>query len=566
MKKTDYIKKSIPYCLAGFLCVFLSLAVRTVTVNGNLNWNSAYIFKSIGIAFISGFAVGYLISLMINLGLVRIQKENISKNSGFLKIFIPAFAAMAIVYFIFFLAYYPGILSYDSYSQIRQLVDHDYYEHHPLFHTMMIGLCTAIGKTVFGNVNVGAAIYSILQIILFSVCPSYGIYVLFKRNHVIASIATIVIFALYPFNAYMAVTMTKDVLFSSSFLLLFIAITEAMRKDISKRERILNSVLIVVSGFGTYAFRNNGKYVLIVVLLISLLYCLIVLINKKDEKNETKKYLKICTMIISSIVLGFIILFGLAKGLNAAQGDKREMLSVPIQQLARTYVYHAGTGLVDGGDDSMDVYSREYIEELFANDGALLYNPYISDPVKRETITSVIRYDIPRFAKVYTSLLIKYPSDYINAFLALDAGYIDIGDETHAHINEVSGVQGLGYVQTRWSEEYLNSVGFYRDSKLLGLEKVLDGFANSNMYLSIPLAKYFFMPGIWLWFYIVCLIASFTLKKYNNLIPLSLIAGYYLTIFFGPCVQLRYLYPVMIVAPFVLLLFEKDTYTGERKE
>ncbi|MDE7113828.1 MAG: hypothetical protein K2O57_06545, partial [Acetatifactor sp.] len=39
-------------------------------------------------------------------------------------------------------------------------------------------------------------------------------------------------------------------------------------------------------------------------------------------------------------------------------------------------------------------------------------------------------------------------------------------------------------------------------------------------------------------------------KKYAECVPLALAGGYYLTLFLGPAVQLRYLYPLMIVLPF----------------
>ena len=96
----------------------------------------------------------------------------------------------------------------------------------------------------------------------------------------------------------------------------------------------------------------------------------------------------------------------------------------------------------------------------------------------------------------YLGLFVKYPGDYINAFLALNAGFIDIGDESHAHI--YSGppeLTGLGYVQTRWSVT-LFADGFYDDTKIPWLYDILNDFANTNAYLKIPLLKYIFIMSI----------------------------------------------------------------------
>ena len=564
MKDTKQIIKSIPYCIVGFIYVFLSFAIRTVTTKGNLIWSAPFVFKSLIFSVLIGTVLGFLISYLIKFVNDRFLEKEVEKKNGLLRMFLLSFAVLIIAYIPFFLAYYPGILSYDSYSQIRQLFDHDYYEHHPLFHTMMIGICVNIGNAIFGNVNAGAAIYSILQIFLFAASVSYAIAVLYKRVNAAFAIAAIVLFALFPFNGFMAVTMTKDVLFSAAFLLMYVSITEMMKKDLEKSELILNGILLFVSVFGVSAFRNNGKYALIIVFGTAALYALICLIVKRKEKGAGKPVLRTGIIVLGATLFSFIFLIILSKALSAAQGDRREMLSVPIQQLSRTYVYHAGTGLVEGGDDTMDEESKAYLEELFADEGALLYDPDISDPVKRHTITAVFRYQLPKFVKVYTRLFFKYPGEFINAFLALDAGYLDIGDETHAHINEIEGAKGMGYVQTEWSEDYLNSVGFFKDSKIVGLYNLLDSFADKNAYLYIPVFKYFFMPGIWFWIFVNLLLASFTLKRFENVVPLSLIAGYYLTIFFGPCVQLRYLYPVMIIAPFVLIMFIKGKKINEQ--
>ncbi len=53
-------------------------------------------------------------------------------------------------------------------------------------------------------------------------------------------------------------------------------------------------------------------------------------------------------------------------------------------------------------------------------------------------------------------------------------------------------------------------------------------------------------------------------KKYLLLLPLSFVAGYYLTLVLGPTVQLRYLYPVMAAAPFVLGYLKAELCLGSK--
>ena len=82
---------------------------------------------------------------------------------------------------------------------------------------------------------------------------------------------------------------------------------------------------------------------------------------------------------------------------------------------------------------------------------------------------------------------------------------------------------------------------------------ILDKWAEENFYLNIPILKYIFMPGVYLWIYIVFAINCIRRKNMKAAGVLALVAGYYITMFFGPCVQLRYIYPVMITVPFLNL-------------
>jgi len=48
------------------------------------------------------------------------------------------------------------------------------------------------------------------------------------------------------------------------------------------------------------------------------------------------------------------------------------------------------------------------------------------------------------------------------------------------------------------------------------------------------------------------------------LLPFTWILGYFGTLILGPTVQLRYLYPLMVVLPFMLLYVGKRTAKGNQ--
>ena len=171
--------------------------------------------------------------------------------------------------------------------------------------------------------------------------------------------------------------------------------------------------------------------------------------------------------------------------------------------------------------------------------------------MKSHTNTYVARYRTGEFIRTYLRLLAGYPGDFINAALAVNAGYLYVADVSHAQVNQNGTDQGLGYVQTRWVESELNPRGIYKASKWEWLHERLEKWADANAYLRYPLLKYLFVPGTCLWLYLLLAGALSVRRDYVGCIPLALVLGYYLTLFLGPTVQLRYLYPLMLPLPFL---------------
>lgn len=271
---------------------------------------------------------------------------------------------------------------------------------------------------------------------------------------------------------------------------------------------------------------------------------------KKKIKNNHWKWLFINTT--TGLFIGCVILSALSTGLNAQEGDKREMLSLPIQQLSRTMVYHGGIGVLEADDNTMNSQDKALLQEFFLYESYKQYRPEISDPVKKWTNTYVVRYRTAEFIKTYFNLLLSYPSDFINAGLEVNAGWLSPMDVSHATINQAVVKDGYGYIQTSWSKE-MNGTGVHKASKWNGWMEKLEYFATENLYLKIPVLRYLVAPGIYLWCYLLLGAWLLTHKRYRELLPLAFVLGYYLTLFLGPTVQLRYLYPLMVALPFLLI-------------
>ena len=203
-------------------------------------------------------------------------------------------------------------------------------------------------------------------------------------------------------------------------------------------------------------FRNHGTYAL---LFLDGILFLCLLFGKKERKLYGKIFLEGTLGLIG----GVLCLSVLTKVTGAQPGDSREMLSVPIQQMARCMVYHGGIGENPADDGTMDETSKNLIRDFLLDEGYRDYVPSISDPVKRHTNTYVVRYRTEEFLQTYLKMFWDYPSEMINAVLLLDAGYWYPDDVTHAKVNLEEGKKGRGYIQTYWLEEELAGRGLYKD-------------------------------------------------------------------------------------------------------
>lgn len=445
-----------------------------------------------------------------------------------------------------YLAYYPGICAYDITIQMGQIASGSYGTHHPLAHTLLVGMFVKLGSAL-GDINTGMALYTAFQMLCLALAFAAGIAWLRSLGVRTVWIAlTWVWCCLLPFHHFMSITATKDVFFTVFFLLQLICFCQLLYRGENRLGWGRWDAGYLLATFGMVLFRNNGMYALIVAAFFMAIGC----VRRHDRR---KLLLRLFSGTLAGILAGGLGLSLLARSTGAVQGDKREMLSIPIQQMARAMLYHGGVGVLPEDDASMEEQDRRLIDDFLLDEAYREYRPDIADPVKRHTYTYVVRYRTGEFLDTYLGLLVRYPGDYINAAFAVNMGYYYIGDVSHVHINENGLERGLGYIQTRWVEQELADYGIYKDSKWEGLHEVMERYADGNVYLRVPVLRVLMVPGVWLWIWLALAAYLWIYRKYMLMLPVSFIAGYYLTLVLGPAVQLRYLYPVMAVAPFIFL-------------
>lgn len=434
-------------------------------------------------------------------------------------IFVILWTVLILVYaLILFGSQYPGVLTSDSTSQMRQLMTHTYSNHHPYYHTQIIHIMIAIGLRIFGEINKAVAMYSMFSIIVMTACFMYIVGTVYKttRNCKV----TLAIFAFYlimPYHIIYSMTMWKDVFFGATVTFFAVSSYRCL-KAIGKTE--INVVVLIVSSIGMCLLRSNGW----VAFLLSVIVFAVLL-----GKGQRKLLLLFLCVLVSTYVLKHPVL----DSLQVNQPDTAESLSIPIQQIARVVV--DGKKLTEEQEELLSkVVEIEKIPEV--------YSSYISDPMKnlvRESQNQdYIKNHAFDFAKLYLQLGIRYPHKYIEAWV----------DQTRGYWNG-------GYSYWIWATEvYENPLGIQKTVKCQFIDNAFQKYL--SLWRPSPFLQVFISIGLYVW---GILIASYRMimnkdkKAFFTTIPfmaviLSLLVA---TPVFS---EFRYAYAIFCGFPFIFAM------------
>jgi len=431
--------------------------------------------------------------------------------------------------------FYPGFFSPDSIRQFEMgLGIREFSAHHTILHTLIMTFFIRLGDKA-GNLNTGAALYGLTQMIVMSLLFSFVIkYLASRKVHVKIRVLFFIYFAVYPVNALYSMTGWKDVIFGGLCLLLFILMAELFRNPddvLSKKSSIFILCLVTIL-FGL--FRNNAVYVLVLFTPFFLFFL----------RKNWKKVVPMAIVVLISITLFNVISFSI---FNVKKTGAEEALSVPLQQIARTVTLH-------GDDLTPEEITR--LSQFFAVEKLPgLYDPHISDPVKWSGFKpSAFHDDTGGFWAIWLSLGCKYPGAYISSFLLGSYGY------WYPNVNE-----GI-YTLWVYPEETLPSLrAQHRFPLRSGLLFVLiDGFARN-----LPVLSMLSSIGFNVWLIILSAGYLIIIKQKKMLVPLLIPALVWFTTLASPVyAEYRYVYGVILSAPviLVLMILEKNAIISNKNE
>lgn len=438
-----------------------------------------------------------------------------------------------------FLAYYPSVFAYDAEGQLYQVIAHDYSTHHPLLHTLFLGAFFKLGGLLPGSYSAGMAVHSIVQMLLMATVFGYTIAYLYRQG-VPAFLRNIMLlfYALFPTNSILALSTTKDVLFSA-FVLLY---TLSLHKLVTKPEHAAtgNWLLYMLWSVLLLLFRNNAAYAFILTIpcLTFGLYRM-----RGARPGVWKRYLVGTFAVLVLLGVGNVSLKAVT---GARNGSPREILSIPLQQMARTRVE---------AEETLPAAMRQELEKYLPSEWVFAaYHPYLADPVKNR---AVIHDDPAGLIKTWIKLGMSHPQIYIDAFLHNSIGYWFMEDRTHAQIYGIGTESGFGYLSTD-NRTMPAGCEIIEHSYLPGLRGLMERIVSDNVYQNVPLVRIIFAPAFYWWMLCMYMAVVIYRRKYKMLIPVMFLAAYYMTLLFSPTVLIRYMYPYVVTIPAICCCLKLD--------
>lgn len=439
------------------------------------------------------------------------------------------------------LAYYPLVMSYDFHRQINEAVKGFiwFIPYQPLAHTWVIWCFLQLGY-LLGDAEAGFGCMALFQMALYALVTGYSsafVYRVTKRKWTVA--AAVLFFGVLPANSVMVMCSTKDVIFSTLFLLFHLLMAERFF-FCSGKKKIAVEVCLTVTGCLMMQFRNNCIYAIAVYSVFWILFTV---------GRERLRVLLLCVLLLAG-GKGMSIAVKEAIGTEISDGmQKVEKYSVPAMQFARV-------GHMYG--ETLPPELHKLLDHYLPEEAWPGYLPYIADGMK-SSIRMMDAWEghLPQLIKDWARIGAEYPNEYIDAFLELTRGYWFPDDRSYAECLGWGPEGRMGLIYTYISSEIMDpEEGGLQEvrhiSKFPWLETQLEKVVSENAFYRWPIISLLFKASFYFWALWLLFAACIYLRRRKHALLYLSPVLYMATMLLGPVVWLRYVFPVMMLLPMLL--------------
>lgn len=429
---------------------------------------------------------------------------------------IISFAVIFLCWLPVFLAVYPGFFVYDAQDEYVQVATRMFSTHHPLMHVLLLGGIICAVHKALGSYNMGIACYILIQMVCVSGCFTFLLSCLRKRKVPKAVyFASVFYFALFPVIVMFSLCSAKDALFSAALLLLLLCLLQMGHEGDGFFASRWWVVLLVVSAAGMMLFRNNGMYAFILMIPVLIL-------------TQRKHRIKTGVCVILAVAVCLLINMGLKIALHADDSENQEILTVPIQQLARTYKYTP---------EVFDEKDRETLYEILPEEALRMYNARLSDPVKVRFENNTFQKDKSKYAWLWLKIGLRKPLSYLNAWWMTSYGFWY--PDAVVNVYQGNSVFTFTYEDSSYFGYEVEQPGA-RDSKIPWLDELYRKMSLEIWKEKVPVLSMLFSMGSMFWLYAFFFVYFVYRRKYRLLLSFFMLFFVWLTVIFGPTYLPRY--------------------------
>lgn len=474
------------------------------------------------LSFIGIFNLVYVLLLNIYPKLLyyKLSFEKRENNKS-KRVFIFCLLFMFICWLPYFLRYFPGTMTPDSFSELQTIIDNftSVTDHHPVIHVLFIAIPYIIGYKLSGSIVVGIATHTVFQMIVLASIFSSFIVFLYKRNISKKILILVLLFyAILPMHGFYSIVMWKDVIFSGLLLLLTMELVKLLEKEKSNELNLKNMISFIIVSILCVFFRNNAIYMYFVLIFFTFIVF--------------KKHYKV-------FLLSFIIVigtYGFIKGpvfkwLNISKSSSSEYIAMPLQQVGRM----AYKNIV------FTKTEEKLISDIIpVNILSDCYNPETSDGIKFNPSFNRESFDKNKgeYFKLWLSLVIKHSSIAIESYTISTLGYWYPGVEYWSVVDRMYEQNELNLkINPKINNKY---IAFYLD--------------NSDSK-KLPVACMEWSIGLCFWIILVFSLITKKLKDKRSLYVFVPIFGIWITMILAAPVyaEFRYVYGAFVTLPLLVI-------------
>lgn len=448
------------------------------------------------------------------------DRESVKKQKGS---FSKTYFCTILCYLLCFIAYYPGIMSYDSwYITLQALGKIGFDNHHPFLHTLIWSMFARLDD-FFGIKEIGIVFYTLVQFMIMTAIYAWVYLWICGRNKGKAGkVLSFLYLAFNPVFHIFTLILTKDVYFSGCFLLLTVRLIDLCESILERDRATRKQGSIIIISLLCCLFRNNMIYVIILLTVVIFFM--------------TEKRIASCKGLLISIFLYGLIVQVIYPSIGVSEGSIREMMSVPLSQISAVY---------QNEKEELNAEEKELILKYIPD--VEQYDRFFADNVKSNFNTHAFHENKEEFIFLWYKLFRKYPGEYAQAFLTLNLPY------WYPEMNSVRE-----YIETdNYSQDYPVIRKNLLPSVYHWYEEISE---NRAKWMTLPVFRQLYSIGMPIWILLFFLIRFIVLKKRAFVCGIMPAIFLWLTYLMGPVSSFRYIEPLLLTYPvWVALSLERKS-------